>query len=184
MQNKPWEYCDLWDTKAQFLEWLRGQLRNIWQDYPVRTTFKEDACVPVTEKMREVYGLHRQTKKAAQCVFCLNWFPKSKLEVDHIIGESKLTEVEDIVTYLDHLMCSPKNMQLTCKPCHKIKTYAERYDMTFEDARLEKQVIKWLADHTTAEQKELLTLAGFPDDQINNAGNRRKAARELLRPDP
>ena len=151
-------------------------------DYPVRTEFKESRCVPVDDDMREKYGLHKRTQKAAQCVHCMNWFPKSKVEVDHIIGESSLKTVDDIITYLDHLMCDPENMQLSCKPCHKIKTYAERYDMTFEQARLEKAVIQWLKDHNTSEQKELLIAAGFPDEEINNAGNRRIAARKLLTP--
>lgn len=182
MLNKPWEYSDLWDNESQFLEWLRGQLRQIWKDYPVRTTFKDSMCLPVNDKMREAYGLHARTQKAAQCVFCKSWFAKSKLEVDHIIGESSMTSVLEIISYLDHLMCSPDNMQLTCKPCHKIKTYAERFGMSFEDARLEKNVIAWLKENDAETQKAILTAAGFEDDQMNNAKVRRDSARELLKP--
>lgn len=182
MINKPWEYCDLWNNESQFLTWVRGQLRQIWKDYPVRIEFKDSKCVTVTDAMREKYGLHRQTRKAAECVFCKEWFAKSKLEVDHIVGESELTSISHIDSYLDHLMCTPDNMQLTCKPCHKIKTYAERYDMTYEDARLEKHVIAWLKENDTATQCEILTSAGFSDDEIKNAGTRRKAARKLLTP--
>jgi hypothetical protein len=181
MKNKPWEFCDLWDNESQFLGWLRGQLRQIWSDYPVRTTFKSGACKPVNDAMRIKYGLHKQTKNAGQCVFCAQWFPMSKLEVDHIIGEGTMTSIDHVDSYLDHLMCKPDNMQLTCKPCHKIKTYAERYDLDFEDARLEKAVIEWLKQ-PLHNQKEILVLAGFSDDEIKNAGGRRKAARKLLTP--
>ena len=181
MKNRPWEYSDFFATEAEFLGWLRGQLRQIWSDYPIRVEFKNDKCVRVDQALRDKYNLSKQTKYAAECVFCHNWFPKSKLEVDHIIGESSLTSIEHTESYLDHLMCPPTNMQLTCKPCHKIKTYAERYDMSFEDARTEKSVIAWLKEHTTAEQIDLLTMAGFEDDEMKNAGARRKSARKLLK---
>lgn len=178
---KPWEWSDVWDNESQFLVWLRGQLRQIWSDYPVRVTFKEEQCVAVTEEMREKYGLHRQTKKAAQCVHCKNWFAKSKLEVDHIVQAGSMTKMEDVERYLmEGLLCSPLNMQLTCKPCHKIKSYAERQGMTFEEARIEKEVIAWLKEHNVTQQKEILTLAGFTDEEMKNAGNRRKSARRLL----
>lgn len=181
MINKPWEYSDFWNNESEYLTWLRGQLRQIWSDYPVRVEFKEAQCVKVTPEMRERYGLHRQTKKAAQCVFCENWFAKSKLEVDHKVGESSLKSVLEVVSYLDHLQCSTDNMQLACKPCHKIKTYAERYSLSFEDARLEKEVILWLKQ-PIKEQVELLEMAGYNHEEISNAKKRRIAARELLRP--
>lgn len=179
MKNKPWEYSDFWASESEFLGWLRGQLRQIWMDYPIRIEFKNNQCVRVNTAMRQRYGLSGNTKYAAACVFCNDWFPKSKLEVDHILGESSLRSIEDVQSYLDHMMCPESNMQLTCKPCHRVKTYAERYNMTFEEARLEKQVIEWLKQ-STADQKKILTLAGFSDDEMNNAGNRRKSARKLL----
>ena len=181
MLNKPWEYTDFWDNESQYLTWLRGQLRQIWSDYPVRVIFKDEQCIEVTPKMREDYGLHRMTKKAAQCVFCLNWFAKSKLEVDHIVGESSLTSVLEVVSYLDHLQCSPDNMQLVCKPCHKIKTYAERFSLSFEDARLEKRVIEWLKQPLN-EQMEFFDKLGYSQEDVSNAKKRRVAARELLKP--
>jgi len=181
MKHRPWEYSDVWDNQSQFLTWLRGQLRQVWSAYPVRTEHKDSMCVKVTPELREKYGLHRQTKKAGACSFCKKLFPKSKLESDHIIGNARLTQMDDIDSYLDHLLCSPNNLQLVCKSCHKIKSYSERQGISFEEARLEKAVIEWLK-RPVSEQKEILTMSGFSDDDIKNAGNRRKAARKLLTP--
>ena len=178
--NKPWEWCDLWDNESQFLAWLRGQLRQIWMDYPVRIEFKESKCVPVTPALRKRFNLHGSTRMIAECVHCHQWFPKTKLEVDHIVGESSLKSMEDIVNYLNHLMCSPDNMQLSCVPCHKIKTYAERYGVSFEDATLEKKVIEWEKGKGVNEQKSILILAGFKDSDVKNKVNRRNSIRELL----
>lgn len=183
MLNKPWEYCDLWDNETQFCDWLRNKFRDIWSDYPVRTNFKASMLVPVNDELREKYGLHPRTRKAGQCVYCKNLFKSTDLEVDHIKGEASFKNVLEIVSYLDHLLCEIDNMQLVCKKCHGIKTYAERYQMSFEDARLEKTVIAW-CKQSPAKQKEILQLAGFEDDQISNADKRRAAARELLRPAP
>ena len=181
---KPWTYCDAWDNQSQFLTWLRGQLRQVWSDYPARVEFKENKCIPVTEEMRDKYGLHRQTKKAAQCVFCNGWFAKSKLEVDHIVQVGSMRSMDEVEQFIMGLLCSPQNMQLTCKACHKVKSYSEKMGITFEEAKVEKGVIAWMKMHTTEEQKQILALAGFEDDEINNAENRRIAARELLkRPD-
>lgn len=183
----PWEWSDVWNTKGAFISWLRGQLRSIWKDYPVRIEFIDESCLAVTSEMREKYNLHRQTKKAGQCVFCKQWFAKSKLEVDHIIpvtAGGSLTELEDIERYLmEGLLCGKDNMQLACKPCHKIKSYADKQGITFQQASLEKKVIEW-CKKPTQEQKELLQLAGFEDEEISNANKRREAARKLLTPDP
>ena len=184
MENKPWEYSDFFANESEFLAWLRGQMRQAWSNYPVRIEFKNDMCVSVTPEMREAYGLSKQTKHAAQCVFCRVWLPKSKLEVDHTKGESTLTSIRHTEAYLDHLMCSQDNMQLACNPCHKIKTYAERYNLDFEDARAEKKVIAWIKEYNTKAQVEILILAGFSDEEVKNAGGRRKAARKMLNTKP
>ena len=127
MLNKPWEYCDLWDNESQFCDWLRNKLRDIWSDYPVRTNFKESMMIRVDDDMKAKYGLHPRTQKAGQCSYCKGLFKKPDLEVDHIIGEASLKNTLEAMSYLDHLLCPTSNMQLVCKSCHGIKTYAERY---------------------------------------------------------
>lgn len=180
MRNRPWEYTDVWKNQSEFMNWLRGQLRQIWSDYPVRIEHKDSMCVRVTPALRVKYNLHPSTKWAGQCVFCKGWFPKSKMQSDHIKGNAKMTQMDDIDSYLDHLLCPPSNLQLVCVPCHKIKSYAESSGMSMEDAALEKAVIKWTKDYDTTEQKNILILAGFKDSEISNAKSRRDSARKLL----
>jgi len=176
----PWEETDVWDNESQYLTWIRGQLRQIWSDWPLKNEFKDSMCVDVTPEMRDKYHLHKQTKKAAQCVFCKQWFAKSHLQVDHIADAGSIKNQSSVGEFLSRLLCSKSNMQLTCPPCHKIKSHCTRTNLSFDDARLEKSVIAWLKEHTVEQQKFILIKAGFTDDEIGNATNRRKAIKQLL----
>ena len=52
-------------------------------------------------------------------------------------------------------------MQLVCKPCHLVKTHADRLGVSFEEAALKKRVIAFgkLKDE---EQKSILSERGCP----------------------
>lgn len=172
----PWEETDVWKNESQYLIWLRGNLRkSLWQHYPPKIAFKNERCVKVTEEMRANYGLHRSCKYTGQCEFCDAYFPKSKLEVDHIIGCGILS-MENKSDWIDRLLCRKKDMRLLCKPCHKIHTYAERMDISFDAARTEKKVIEFMKT-PVKKQKELLEKSGLPH---NNADVRRDSIRTYL----
>lgn len=61
-----------------------------------------------------------------KCAKCKKEFVKVDVEVDHIVTvvdiEKGFTSFEE---YVDRLFCSPDNLQILCKPCHRKKTLAE-----------------------------------------------------------
>jgi len=138
----PWEETDAWKTRSDFFTWLRGQIRkSIWQNYPLKNEFKKDNTFPVTQEQREKYNLSGRVKKVGQCVFCKNYFPASKLQVDHIEQAGSFTTFEDLGYFIEKIACPKSNMQLGCEPCHKIKSYQDRMGISFEEAQATKQAI-------------------------------------------
>ena len=128
-----------WGTKPKFFSWLRGQLRRAWAKYPIRTNYKKERRIrmpnPNTKSKRtEIWGL--------QCEQCTEWFPQAKVEVDHKIAAGSLNKVGDIPSFIRRLLfVGPEDLQCVCKQCHGIITYAERYDVTIEQARIRKAEI-------------------------------------------
>lgn len=143
--NTPWESEEgraVWGTEAQYWNWLRGSLRRLWSDYPLRVEWKNRKLRPVSsdEKVSKIF--HPSTKRVGQCSLCMNWFPGGKLECDHIFSSEGCTSKETAEKFLWYCGGLTGDMfQLVCKPCHKIKSYSERMGVSFEQAVAEKKAI-------------------------------------------
>ena len=165
---EPWkENPDIWETEGKFWAWLRGGLRRgLWEKSPIKLSFKNSEVSPPPE------GLKTRAKSGAECALTGEWTGKSKLEVDHQIGHKSLKSVDDILDFVLHLIPSKEDLQLVSKEAHKIKSYAERMDISFEDAVAEKRAINKMKQKVDKQKKELLSL-GFTEDEVGNATNRR-----------
>ena len=130
------KYKHIWKTKPEFFTWLRGCLRRgIWEKSPVKLSFKNSMLVapPVDYVGR--------AKRLGFCQLSREWFPASYLEVDHVDGNKSLQSIDDIVDFVLHLAC-PDELQVVSKEAHKIKSYAERMDISYEEALLIKKAIQ------------------------------------------
>ena len=152
-QIEPWEaYPDVWPTKAKFFSWLRGALRRaVWSHYPGRIKFKNAHCGSPPE------GYTGRAKSGAYCSISGEWANKSSLEVDHIKGEASLKEWSDVESFVRHLCPTDDNMQLVTKNAHKVKTYAERMNITYAEAVIEKKVILF-SKLPPIDQEKILTI--------------------------
>ena len=178
--SKPWEETNVWKNESQYLTWLRGQFRKIWMDYILKNEFLSDSCKPVSAEEKAMHGLHKRTKTAGKCVFCHHMFGKSNLQVDHIIPVGSMKTYAEAPGYLLRLLCSKENMQLTCKPCHDIKTYADKHDMSFENATKEKLAIAFTKWPTDRQIEYLQDRIGLSRIEVRNARLRRDAYRQSL----
>jgi hypothetical protein len=168
---EPWKwYPHLFPTEAKFWTWLRGGLRRgLWEKSPIKLDFKNKSC----SKPPEDYT--GRAKSGQYCYLTGEWEGKSKLEVDHIEGNVSLTSVEDILKFVLHLIPPPDNMALVKKEAHKIKSYAERMGITFEEAVAEKKAIQLQKQKT--DRKWLEHRGVIPE---SNATKRRKQIVEWL----
>lgn len=150
--NKPWltdEGKKIWKTEAQYWGWIRGAIRRLWSDYPLRKEWKSCQLRPISEEEKESKKYHPSTKNLGKCHYCGEWFAGSKLECDHKVSSSGCTSKDQAEAFLWY--CGGgvgEDWVLSCKPCHSIKTLSDRNDVTFEEARLLQQVIQMEKEKT------------------------------------
>ena len=184
--KNPWETPEgkvVWKTEAQYWNWVRGALRRLWADYPLRKVWKKNSLRPLTQEEKASGKFHPSTKNVGDCVFCKEVMAGSKLECDHIVESEGCTDRRTAEKFLWH--CGGQtstNFQLVCKPCHKIKSYAESKGISFEDARLEKQAIQWEKENKGVNvQRGLLESLGVENAQSLKAKEIRKAYIDYLK---
>lgn len=174
---EPWEQCpDVWKTKAMFFQWMRGQMRRAWSRHPVKVSYMH--------AHRERVPLGRITRKnpkglvwGCRCEHCNNLFKQTECEVDHIEAAGSFKGWEDFEAWMVKLMhINWNSIRVVCKECHRIISYAERMKITFEEAKLEKEVIAF-TNTKTPNQHKVLALLGLPH---GNAKERRAAYKKYL----
>lgn len=172
----PWEeFPEIWPTKASYFSWLRGCLRRgIWEKSPVKLKFKNESCGPPPDSYTG------KGRSGANCALTGVWECKSRLEVDHKKGGVSLNDWEDIPGFVAHLSrVSYRDLQLVTKHAHKIKSYAERKGISFEQAVIEKKVIEFTKE-SAPKQKKILESFGISGEGLKNGAARKESMREIL----
>lgn len=152
--NKPWLVPRVpWKTQATFESWVRGQIRRGWARHPVKNLYIQN------HRFKKDNGKGRLTWHV-ECEQCNQDFPQGKTQVDHLLA-STIGGVKDaegwgrLVTRMYYVTFD--DIQILCKPCHDVKTYSERKGLSFEDAKLEKQVVEVMKKSTPQLKKWLLS---------------------------
>ena len=105
-------------TRGRFDSFITSLLRSGSRKWPPKYRCLNDAK---TEKK-----INAKTGRLAQhfkCAHCLQDYPAKDVEVDHNIPIGKGRTWDE---FIDGLFCEQTNLQVLCKPCHKIKTLKER----------------------------------------------------------
>ena len=141
----------------EVLKSVRTMLRYAWNESVFKTEFLKRNSVLIpntnTRSMKRFPMVRRY-----QCAICGEMFGSTEVELDHIESENTLTSYEHINDFMTNIvLTSPDKLQVLCKDkkskklgvtrfgCHQLKTYSERYNVTFEEARAEKEA-KQLVD--------------------------------------
>lgn len=173
---QPWEaYPKIWKSQAAFFTYLRGQLRLTWSRYPAKLKWKASHLVPVPP------GYTGRAKKLGKCHYCGEMFAASHLEVDHVHQAGSCNSWETAAEFLYNLLNCNDNWCLSCKPCHKTKSYAEKQGLDFEEARLQKRAIEVLKKHSTKKIVEFCVKNGYNASSLSNAQKRREALITIFR---
>lgn len=189
LKKPEWDYYPhVWKTESAYLTWIRGQIRLMWNRCPQKIEFLkkqvkqlpklDENDQPITYKNGKV-----RLYKAYVCNYCgktcydserIN--NKKSYAVDHIKGNHSLTKFEHVPIFLDSILrVRETDLQILCKFCHDVKTYAESEDITFKDALIQKEAIQII--------KDKLDKQFFTDRKLDipkNAKLRREAIVEIL----
>jgi hypothetical protein len=172
--KNPWEEAPhIWPTKSSFFTFLRGALRRaVWEKWPLKLEFKNQVCEAPPEDYKG------RAKSGAYCALSGEWIGKSAGEIDHLMGHVSLKEWEDVLTFIQHLCASKDNMQFVSKEAHKIKSYAERMGISYEEAVREKKLIE-----ICKTKKDVQFLKDRGIQPGTNAAKRKQQVREVLKND-
>lgn len=178
--QEPWnDFPSMWATKAKYFKWLSGQIRSASTHYPIKTEFKKNAKRLLTPEERGSGRFHANTQKVGDCNICGGSFKDDDLEVDHKECSDGCHDNATAESYLWHCLGAVTSMyQLLCKPCHKVKSYAEKYGMSFEDARIEKEMIKICKGKGCPEKVWLIKRGVVPE---GSKPKRKDQVREVLK---
>ena len=172
---QPWvEYPHIWKTESAFLSFIRGGIRrHLWSKNPIKLEFMKDKKIEIPNTNPK--SMKRfPTVKGGRCECCGELFKQTDLEVDHRTGEHSLKSLNDLQAFVEGIVLVRKeDLALLCKPCHKIKTYAERYGMTIAEAGPIKQAIEF-------EKKGVKKVVAFLKANGYNAGSNQEKRRDQL----
>lgn len=144
-EYKPWEeYPHFWKTESAYLSFVRGGIRRyLWSKNPIKLEFEKDRKIDIPNPNPKT-AKRFPTVKGGRCEHCNQLFKQTDMEVDHKTGEHSLRSLEDIQSFVKGIVLIRKtDLAFLCKPCHGIKTYAERYNMSLEEAKATKQAIEF-----------------------------------------
>ena len=175
---KPWEvYPAIWPTQAKFMSWVRGGIRlGLWKKHPVKLEFLKESIVQMVNTNPR--SMKRFPKvNAVLCALCNQMVKSSDAEVDHIRGNHSLKSLDDLRKFTESMIIVRKSdLQIACKPCHKIKSYSEREGISFEHARAIKQAIEICK---TKQDKQFLIERGIKP--ASSAAGRRTQVEDVLK---
>ena len=99
------------------------------------------------------------------------------IQVDHIVAAGQLNKTEDIQGFVERLLyVSEDNLRLVCKTCNNALAHADKQDISYDDALIEKKVI--------AMEKEKAVIPFLKGQGISpgkNAKERRQQLVEVLK---
>ena len=142
MHKSPWELSYITHkTEKAFLNYIRGGIRQgIWKKAPVKLAFLSQR-----KTKRMINKASGRMCNHNQCEICEEWIanPGKNMEVDHKNPTNGFSCIEEAGRFIQDLVyISMNDLQHLCKPCHQIKTLADKRGISFKEAKLEKEVIK------------------------------------------
>ena len=102
-------------TEAAFWGFIRSNLRLMSRKWPpLLHALKLDR--------RPYTGPNKRQKWEVRCRICGKYYKAGDMEVDHIEPCGRLTCWEDVVPFMQRLLCEPDRLRVLCKACHRTVT--------------------------------------------------------------
>lgn len=157
-------------SDKEVLSSVRTMIRQAWGSSIFKLEFlKRNSELVVNENPRSKkrYPMVRKYR----CAICGELFGTSEIELDHVESENALTSYEHINDFMKAIvLTSPDKLQILCKDkkskkkvvrfgCHSVKTFSERYGVSFEEAKAEKETLQLVKEK---KDKEYCLLHSLP----------------------
>ena len=130
-----------WKTKSAFMSYIRGGIRSgLWNKSPIKLSFIKERRMQIPNPNPRG---NKPTVWGCECEICKNTFVLKDLQVDHIrnVG-STLKGVSDIQQFVEDIAIVVKDeLRMVCKECHSVISHSQRTGISFEQAKLEKEII-------------------------------------------
>lgn len=154
-------------TESAYLAWIRSALRSKSLRWPPRS----EALVAAR---RPYKGENKRQQWEYICTICKNAFNAKQVVVDHYPkAAGSILSVEDIGPFAENLFCEVDNLRCLCVECHDIHTLAEKQSITFEQAKVEKDILA-ICKKPVKEVLAFLEKYGYTGALVSN-GEKRKA---------
>lgn len=173
VEYSPWEeYPHIWDTEAKFLAFIRGSIRRYaWSKNPIKLEFEKENRVQIPNDNPRSKK-RWPTVAGYRCAICNGLYKGNEVQCDHKTGEVPLRSLDDIAGFVKGIVLIKKDdLQMLCKPCHGIKTYADREGLSFEDATTYKKAID-LEKKGTKKVVDFLRKVGYTQPGKNKDARR------------
>lgn len=109
-------------TQSRFNSFIKSALRAASGRWPPKYKAIQEACIG-----KKINAKTGRTANHYKCNVCGHDFPATDIQVDHIeavIDPKKgFTSWDDVIV---RMFCESDGFQILCKPCHTIKTNAEK----------------------------------------------------------
>lgn len=150
---------------------FRADVRNLWGKSIFKKTIYNSSVIKVKNDNPRSMKRFPYVKKH-KCSLCGEYFTAPETELDHLESENTMTKFEHAESFIQTIFfTSPTKLQILCKDkkkkvkgksqvvrfgCHAIRTYSERYGVSFEQAKAEKTALElikqkldkeWLIDN-------------------------------------
>lgn len=109
-------------TVSRFNSFVKGALRSASIKWPPK--YK---CLNAAKVGKKINWKTNRIAEHYKCNSCLKEFPAKEVQVDHI--KPVIDPTEGFInwdTVINNMFCEADNLQVVCKPCHLIKTKAEK----------------------------------------------------------
>jgi hypothetical protein len=106
-------------SESAFWSFIRSALRQKSRWWKPITIAKHKARRPYK-------GPNKRQKFEYQCNICKQWFPESKISVDHIYPVGSLNCAADLPGFVERLFCEEQGLQVLHDECHDLKTKNEK----------------------------------------------------------
>lgn len=109
-------------TEARFNSFIKSALRSASQRWPPKFT-----SLALAKRGKKINASSGRIAEHYECAECKGVFPATGIQVDHILPV--INPATGFISWdevVKRMFCEVDGYQVVCKPCHSIKTNAEK----------------------------------------------------------